>query len=422
MKRIKLIALLGAFTIGIIGGTPLVVHAAEEAPQPRTSEMEPTSDRREVEPTFALEKETDEEGIFRFGHNLLVAGNNLNITEVGRSLLLAFGNSLQIGSDSEYAFVFGNDIDFTGETEKDAFIAGNTISLKPGAKIGRDVFAAGYSLVGEVNLPGNLAVTANQVTLRNMTIRGNVDLSAQYIVFEGKVMIDGALTYNEDAQVSGLSNVKAAKTETYEIKDNSLTAGEYWFGKFASMVALFIVMLVCLLIFPSLVQHIDRESTMPRLGFNFCVGLAVVFFAPIVAIMLLLTPFTVPAGLLILGLYIIMLYLAQGFAAVWLGHALVAKLCRSRLPILLETLLGILILGCLSMIPSVSALAVLLAAICGVGLMIVCIQSGRKNHDMATEHGKGGSASDSKTAKRSLSLTAKTATKKSTPKPKNSGQ
>ena len=348
-------------------------------PQATSDDPEKTSDQPTLPaPTFAAEEVADDAGAFWFGKNLLYAGNNVSVKNISRGLLFAAGNNLQMSSESEYAFVAGNSISFSAVTEKDLFTAGNTIAITKDAKIGRDIFAGAYSFALEADIPGDVSVAASRITLKDTTIKGNVNLDAEVITFQGEVKIDGTLSYNDDASVSGLTNVKYGKLETYTPTSRTTTAGEIWLTKMMSVIGLFFTIAIIFLVFPRAKKSIARETTVQRFGVDLMLGIGFVVIVPLLSMLFLLSFFAVSTGIFLIGAYCLIFYLAKAFAGAWLGHVIVEKLCHCTLPMLLEALIGILAITCASMIPGFGLLVTTLTLILGAGLIIACLRPGEK--------------------------------------------
>ena len=348
-------------------------------PQATSDDPEKTSDQPTLPaPTFAAEEVADDAGAFWFGKNLLYAGNNVSVKNISRGLLFAAGNNLQMSSESEYAFVAGNSISFSAVTEKDLFTAGNTIAITKDAKIGRDIFAGAYSFALEADIPGDVSVAASRITLKDTTIKGNVNLDAEVITFQGEVKIDGTLSYNDDASVSGLTNVKYGKLETYTPTSRTTTAGEIWLTKMMSVIGLFFTIAIIFLVFPRAKKSIARETTVQRFGVDLMLGIGFIVIVPLLSMLFLLSFFAVSTGIFLIGVYCLIFYLAKAFAGAWLGHVIVEKLCHCTLPMLLEALIGILAITCASMIPGFGLLVTTLTLILGAGLIIACLRPGEK--------------------------------------------
>lgn len=292
-------------------------------PQVTSDDPEKTSDQSTLPaPTFAAEEVADDAGAFWFGKNLLYAGNNVSVKNISRGLLFAAGNNLQMSSESEYAFAAGNSISFSAATEKDLFTAGNTIAITKDAKIGRDIFAGAYSFALEADVPGDVSVAASRITIKDTIIKGNVNLDAEIITFQGEVKIDGTLSYNDDASVSGLTNVKYGKLETYTPTSRTTTAGEIWLTKMMSVIGLFFTIAIIFLVFPRAKKSIARETTVQRFGVDLMLGIGFVVIVPLLSMLFLLSFFAVSTGIFLIGVYCLIFYLAKAFAGACLTTSL----------------------------------------------------------------------------------------------------
>ncbi len=338
-----------------------------------------------AEPTFREETSaTGESESLWFGDNLLLAGNNVIDQTTVKGLFFSFGNKLTLESHSEYAFVGGNTVDFAAEAEKDIFLAGSIVSIAPDAKIGRDVYAAGYSVENRADLSGDFSASANTVVLRDVKIKGNVNLSAATIAFEGKVDIGGTLTYNDDAAVTGSDNVTYGSLNLYTPDSYELNPLGVWFSKLISILGLFLAMLIILIICPNTHRRIGDEDTTGKIGLDLAIGGGVIIFAPILFVLLLLSFIGAPVAIMIALLYIVLIYLSQGFAGLWLGHLIIEKLAHSKGNAFIEALLGIVILGCLAMIPGLNILTGFLAMILGAGLIVRCLKPSKNAQPVAS--------------------------------------
>ena len=133
-------------TIGVVGTlvVPVMATDGSQTIQPRNAV--PTSmdknTKAEIPPTFITEVDESNENVrLWMGKNLFIAGNNIKAeTNATEGLMFAMGNNLSFGSKSEYGFVAGNIIKYSGATTRDLFIAGNYITLQSDAKIGRDTY------------------------------------------------------------------------------------------------------------------------------------------------------------------------------------------------------------------------------------------------------------------------------------------
>lgn len=332
-----------------------------------------------VEPTFIAESnESQNQFQLQFGKNFLLAGNDTIDQTTTDGLLFSFGNTMEEKSKSEYLFVAGNIVNIASEAHKDAFIAGNVISIEKEAKIHGDIFATGNSFKILADLEGDVSIAANQVTFRGTHIAGNVNLTAVTIIFENEITIDGTLVYNDDAEVSGLSKVHATRIETFTPQTYTIDPGVIWLGKLVSICSLIIVMILVLLVFPKSKTCIEAECHPTHAGKNLLVGLGALILIPIVAVLLLMTYVGAIAGLVVLAVYIIMIYLAQAFAGTYFGHLLMSKLFHLNAPLALEAIVGIVMIALLEMVPAFGTFVSVVATVVGFGVLVAVIRPGKK--------------------------------------------
>lgn len=365
MKKYKiLIAALLMAVLGLGGISP--VFAADNDKQ-GTFEVTETGDTAEI----------------RLGSNLFLAGNFINSdkgTQLSpvNGLLFAAGNQLSLKATSEYAFVAGNVVNYTGETERDLFIAGNIISILNEANIGRDVFAAGNVVDVATDLPGDLSITANKVVINGINIAGDLNVEAENIIIEGKVNVDGKFVVNSDANIDGIEKISYAEIEKYEVVEDELTATEILIAKIISIAGLFIAFTIVMAMFPAVKKRINKELNATQFGKDLVIGIVTLVAVPIIAIFLLISIIGAPAGILLLAAYIIIIYLSQGFTGLWLGKIIVEKLAHGKINDFLELLIGITVLALLVMIPWLGTYIGLLSLILGLGLFMQSIKPNRK--------------------------------------------
>ena len=298
-----------------VESVPVVTSASEENNTVKT----------EIAPTFVSES-SESEGSVRLwaGKNLLVAGNNINTEiKVPTGLMFMAGNNLSLKSESEYGFLFGNNVVFAGSTVRDLYIA------------------------------GNLNLTAGDII-----IRGNVEVSGKFI-------------YNDNAQVQGLQNIVAGDVETFHVEEANqaaiLLARVY--GKIMSITALFLAIVIISFFCPRLHKTIEDADTVDRFGNTLVKGLGVFLAFPLAAALAFLTHLAAPLGIVAILLYLVLVYLSQSFAGLWIGHMIIEKLFKSKAHLLVEALVGIVTLGALALIPYVGAFTGFLGMILGLGLM-----------------------------------------------------
>lgn len=367
MKRPCKIGLVATLLVALLS---LVVAIPALAVEPRSGSKTTETDQ------LFLDAREDGDGVARikFGQSLLYAGNDAVNSASTDGLLFSFGNRMEVRGTGEYNIAAANILEIGGVTEKDLFAAGNLVHLTKDAEIGRDVYLAGNDINIESSLRGNLAATANKVTFAGVAIGGDVNLDAGQIIFGQDVSILGTLVYNEDAQVSGLDGASIAHVQTYAAAEATVSAGELWLSQAIEAIGTFVVALILIIVFPRLKDRIAAESNVQRFGMNFLNGLGFLVLVPILSILLMISILGMKAGLLLLAAWFVVVCTTGVFTGMWLGHLIVEKLFRNHAPFVLEAAIGILLLGCLALIPGVDEIVSFFSAIFGAGLMIGCVR------------------------------------------------
>lgn len=390
-----------------------------------TTSATDTKTTKEYEPTFVVDADDDsEEAAIWFGKNYMLFGNNLKTKGVVPGLMLMAGNAIESKSTAEYGFFAGNSLNIAGSIEKDLFVAGNAIVIDAKAEIGRDVYIAGSDVVVKTDINGDLSVTAETVKLEGITIAGNLNITADEITVVGDVEVAGRVTHNDDAVIVGMNNLSYGSLETFhleEVDDGALSMAA-WYAKVVSMIGLFVVMAIICLISPRTHDKVASCENGGKFALNLVIGLGILIIVPIVAIMLFATVVAMPLALVALVVWGLMIYLSQGFAGAWLGHIVIEKLFKSKANIYVEAALGIVILGILSMIPTIGGLTGFLGLLFGMGLMVSTFRGSKNTNETkyyvneTVEEPKKSSSKTSSSATKSSAKTKKTSSAKTTTK------
>lgn len=374
MKKLKKTLIGVLLALGLVGSLGLPALATDGGNADNDS-------KKTIEPTFVVEGDEDstEAGIW-FGKNYMLFGDTLKTKANVKGLMLAAGSNLDLRNNAEYGFFAGETLHIRGQIEKDVFTAGNHITIESDAKLGRDVFVAGNDLTVKADLNGDLSFTGNTLTLNNIDIAGNLNITAENVEITGEVNVAGSVVLNDDAKVSGMDNLKhAGNLEFFHLDDadSASMIAASWYSKVASMIGLFVVMALIFLLAPKTHDRIGASATGAKFALNLVIGLGVLVITPIAAIMLLMTVVATPLSIVALVIWGLMIYLSQGFAGAWLGHIIIEKLFKSNGNAYVEAALGIVILGVLSMVPGVGGITGLLGLLLGMGLIVTSIRGGK---------------------------------------------
>lgn len=341
-------------------------NARGEAETPTSGE---NSASDQPKPTFAVDEDDDNSIRIKVGNNSLLFGNDFATRDNIKGLAFIAGNTITVDNSAKYGFVAGNTVKISGAIQNDLFVTGNLLNITETANIGGDVFAAGNEMVVQTDLPGDLAFTGSTLKIEGTTIRGNVNLSVDKVVFDANTKIEGSLTYNDTATIVGLGNASIKNVESYHIDEEEPSLAREFYAKFLSMVGLFIVMLVLIFLMPRLHHEVARTDNTQGIIVRMATGAWLLILIPILAIFALCSVVGVPLGLILIALYVIAIYVSQGFAGVWVGHLVIEKLAKSRANVYIEALVGIILLGVLSMLPYIGGLIYFLSLLLGFGTL-----------------------------------------------------
>lgn len=360
--------------VALVAAVP--VFALEPYEGARTSVVEPRDgvSTNSNQPFLNLDTEDDDVVRIKLGRGLLYLGNDVVNSASTDGLLFSFGNRMSVRGVGEYGIAAANILEISGVVEKDLFAAGNLVHVTQDAEIGRDVYLAGNDVTLGSDISGNVAVAASKISFANTTISGDVNLSTGQIIFGQNVAILGTLVYNEDAQVSGIDNISVAHIQTYAATKAEPSASELWMSQAIEVIGTIITALVLIVVFPKLKDRIVAETNAQRFGMNFLNGLGFLVLLPVLSILLMISVFGMKAGLLLLAAWFIVVCITGVFTGMWLGHLIVEKLFRSNAPFMVEAAVGIIVLGCLALIPGIDAATSFFSVVFGTGLLVSCVR------------------------------------------------
>lgn len=307
-----------------------------------------------------------------------VAGSNPKSTADVKGILFSAGNSVSVAGSSEYAFVAGNMVSFTGECKNDAFITGNAIDLS--GSFGRDLLTVGNQL----NLHGSVGrdvYAAGKSIQLSGEFGGNVTLSAEEIVIDAGTKINGTLRYNSSAHISAPSELlshastyEEQKTDAPEISvsEHKTSPLSTLKSKLFSYVGLLLIAYFLLWLSP-LWEKLDgiyaEHADAGRLAATFGIGLAVLVALPIASILLMITGFGLRPAFVLLLVYIAVILAAPIFVGFLLGVLVWRGLLKRRLNYWAELAIGLLVWCLLVMVPYVSFALRLVTASYGLGVI-----------------------------------------------------
>jgi hypothetical protein len=235
-----------------------------------------------------------------------------------------------------------------GETAGDIYVADGDVTIR--GTVTGDVVVADGDVVIRGTVEGNVVTVAGQATLGR---RGNVR---------------GDITYADEKPVRTPGSQVGGKVKKFDVGDAGILGAIG--ALIAITISLFLLGLVLLLLAPRAADAVARTAA-AKAGVSFGVGFLAFFLIPIIAFAALFTVVGIPLGFILLLLVIPLYAISYVTAAFALGRRI---LKGSRI---LAFLVGLVILGLLSLIPIAGGLIGLLATMFGLGLLLMTLLRAR---------------------------------------------
>lgn len=314
-----------------------------------------------------------------YNSNKVVAGdtitNNANID----GLTFIFGNIINEKGNSEYDFLFGNEVNIDGTINKDLFVASSTLRINKDAVINRDVYIASEKATIESNISRSIYFAGNSIDIRGITIDGNLYFAGTEIFMDDNTIINGTLKYNDDAEVKGMDKEKINNIKTYHVEEDEKSLKDEITSQILSVVGLSITMILIFAIFNKVKTNVNEmELSVTEFAKSLITGFSTLIAIPFISIMAMLTVILIPVSLISIVIYIIFIYLSQGFAGYMIGKALLGKLLDEKSGFIAYIFSGILIIKVLLLIPILESIVGAFSLFYGLGVIMNLINKMRK--------------------------------------------
>lgn len=309
-------------------------------------------------------KEVNGSGLY-IGQNIKV---DKNINGIG--FLLA--SDIVINSKLENGLLIARNITLNGTIDRDLFVTTKKIKLTKDSKLNRDLFASADTITIEGSIMRDIFIGANKVIIKEgASILGNARIGANNITIENNVSILGALKYNDNANVN-IKNKENLKIETYKgdlfNKSTERVSGVLLF--IYKVVSMSLVFALLYFLFPRFFKKSEKTNEQP---INYLksmgIGTILLIITPLLALFLLVLPYTSIIGLISLVFYILFMYLSFILVGYLLGELLRDKLLKKPLSPFVTGMFGILLIQTLALIPILRLVIILI----GFGIIYTLI-------------------------------------------------
>lgn len=367
MKKIKYFIIL---LLCFIGTTPiLALEKSNDLTQPKETE---NKFHMEIDDNVDLEKNI-------LGSSLLL-GDKVSINNDIDGVAVIAGSNVEYNSMSEYGVIAGSNVEIDGIFEKDVLIAGSVIELSSETTIGRDGFIYGTDIIISGNIERDLVIYGSNVTLKNVTINGNVRISATTILIDESTIINGTLKHNETAEIE-IKEATINNIVKFEEDDYTPTFLDTMWSNAISYCSLLLIFVVIFFLAPKTIKKLNNkvnkfDATTP---FVYCgKGALLALLIPIIFVFLLISSIGLPLGIILLGIYFLIFYLTPLATGYVLGYIIWNKFIKKEENILLIGFIGMVIMYILSIIPVVNSLVSLISSLIGFALIFDIIKEREK--------------------------------------------
>ena len=310
-------------------------------------------------------------------HSRFLAGNEIKSEDSVKGIEFLAGNLVGFSGNAEYGFFAGNSLSISGKIENDLFVAGNAVEITDDAMIGRDLFAAGETVLIKTNLNGNAFVGGGRVVLENVTIDGDLNIAADEIIIKGKSSIGGKLSYNDDAKITGFDELSASYVEAYKGSSASKTTvtTNIILAKIETTIFFLLGRLIVTIIIVAIASKFSKklldDFELKSSWKDLALGLGLLLFVPLAAIFVMITLVGLPLGIVTIVFYGLIAYFAKSITGGIVGDLLNKHLLKKeKLPVLAKYAIGTTIVVLAGLIPVLGGLISAIAACFGFGYFV----------------------------------------------------
>lgn len=302
-----------------------------------------------------------------------------DLTNKGKinGIALYAAQTINLDGEIEYGFLAAETINVNGTIKKDSALAANKIIVSKEAVFNRDTIIAAEDITINGTLNRDAVLTGDIVRLSGATIEGDVKIYADKIIIDSDSVIKGKLSYTPE-NVKIAEDAKIGSTEIIQV--TKVSKKEYIIDKIkltlTSIIGLLVVFVLLHLTAPKLFEKIiEQTKDGKNIGKSLVIGLAVLAATPMIGLFLLFTSFGIAAGLLLIDLYIVAMYLSIIFSGYVVGYIGWTKLIKNEENPYLFGSLGIIAIKLLSLIPGLGELLMFASLLLGLGITFNLIKN-----------------------------------------------
>jgi len=266
--------------------------------------------------------------------DVIAAGRTVTLGDSGSvdNSFMAFAQKVDVnGVVVNSVRSFAQDVTVRGHVERNVMAFAQSVLIDTRAWVEKDVNAYGSQIIMRGHIGGNLRTSGDHLTISGQ-VDGDVQAECAKIVILSSAIIGGSLKHSPEADVK-VDDGAQILGGVSKLEPKAETKKGYTFGSFLwdvwRYLGSFVVGCVILVLFGRYMGEVSTAVTQASLrtlgvGILFLVGL------PIIVVASALTLIGIPAGILVLALWIILLYLADIFVGRALGDWILARVRSGR--------------------------------------------------------------------------------------------
>lgn len=293
------------------------------------------------------------------------------------SVQLATGQADVTGTIAGSLRVVGGTVRISGSVEGDVLMAGGQLELTSSGEIGGDLIVAGGSIDVRGSITGEISGYAMQTTLGGV-LQGGVDVDTSDLNILNTARITGPVSYTgrQDADVDAnaqlAQGIDQQQVDPWGDGENPLARAS---GSLLRTMWALVAGALLVIAAPRLVNQLGINGR--RVVRSLAAGVAALIVVPILAIVLMVTVIGIPAGVVLLAVLGVALYLSQVVVGATIGRFVLPARWNdgSRGFHLLAMTLGVVLIGALRLVPVpfVFPLLSVLITIWGVGASLLLL-------------------------------------------------
>jgi cytoskeletal protein CcmA (bactofilin family) len=344
--------------------------------------------------------QTVNDDVYAFGTNVIIEGTvNGDVIAAGSTVtinghvtgdVIAAGNTITVAAPvGGTVRAAGNLVTISGAVAGDALAAGSILTLNTSGSIGRDVLAAGNSITLAGAVGRDLKATANTLTVSS-SVGGSVQAQVSDLVLGAGAAVQGPISYmsNKDlsiapgAQIQGLVQRTAAPTRT---PNPWVIGGIDLLGLIRGFVGLAAFGIVLALLFPRATKA-TAETVQQQWLASLGLGFGVLVGLPVLAVLLGVVGAVIGGwwiGVMLLGAYLLLAVLGYLAFAEWVGMTAARYGNWTGHPVW-SLLIGLAIVGLVTLIPFIGPLVGFVAVVLGLGAFTLTAWSAYRPAPVAT--------------------------------------